>query len=519
MLRFLVAHVFLVLVSVESFSQVLNKTIPFNIGTAYLEPDGRDLSLKLNNDEFITLAKAKGGVMGTSSYVLEKFTKDFKSVFKVALTAELEEDFFKLTFYQNTLRLFSTIHDSRTLTSKCKIYDYAILDGKLIRDKIIAERSIGAWSPAIGKAVVEEDFTTAIASAQPRSFVTPLEYIYQVRFSPDQKKFILYIFDYSQKYLIAHATIFDQELNVLSKGMIPVDNNFINYGIYINNKGEQFILNVDRGGRIALIKYNMETKDNVFLDISSSSAKRYGFKVEFLNDDEVYVFNLASRSEAFAGVMYSKFNFNEKVVAKLNYHELSEGMIQTSTALRHSNSDFQGTDDWLNYVISDVYLNTYEKIIIVLEKQYIESAAFHYQSSTVSNADNWYEKSGRVITGPLMLFSFNKDDVLLWETYSLKEQSNDISAGILSASYAMNITDAGKIQMVYASGSKGLYNEINYMEFEEASGSRIKNIKIDNIEGLSVLKDYTVWFDDSFIVGARKGLFGNKSFLVRYNFQ
>ena len=118
-----------------------------------------------------------------------------------------------------------------------------------------------------------------------------------------------------------------------------------------------------------------------------------------------------------------------------------------------------------------------------------------------------------------MLFSFNKDDVLLWETYSLKEQSNDISAGILSASYAMNITDAGKIQMVYASGSKGLYNEINYMEFEEASGSRIKNIKIDNIEGLSVLKDYTVWFDDSFIVGARKGLFGNKSFLVRYNFQ
>jgi hypothetical protein len=519
MLRFLFIYGFLLLLGIETYSQILNKTIPFNVGTPYLEPDGRDLSLKLSNDTFVTLAKAKGGVMGPSNYVLEKFTKDLKSIFKVSVGAEFEEDFFKMTWHGNVLRLFAVIHDSRALVSKCKIYDFNVSDGKLLDSKIIAEKSVGAWTTAMGKAVVEEDFITAVASAQPRNFVTPLEYIYQIRYSPDQTKFVLYIFDYSQKYLIAQATVFDENLNVLSKGLVPIDNNFINYGIHLNNKGELFILNVDRGGRIALIKYNMETKDNVFLDISSSSAKRYGFKVRFLNDDEVYVFNLASRSDAFAGVMYSKFNFKNKLVDKLNYHDLSEGMVQTSTALRQNNSDFQAKDDWLNYVISDVYLNAYEKIIVVLEKQYIESAAFNYQASTVSNADNWYEKSGRVIAGPLMLFSFNADDVLLWETYSLKEQSNDISAGLLSASYAMNITDAGKIQMVFASGGKanGVYNEVNYMEFEEASGSRIKNVKLDNPDGLGVLKDYTVWFDDAFIVGARKGLFGNKSFLVRYN--
>ena len=154
MLRFLVAHVFLVLVSVESFSQVLNKTIPFNIGTAYLEPDGRDLSLKLNNDEFITLAKAKGGVMGTSSYVLEKFTKDFKSVFKVALTAELEEDFFKLTFYQNTLRLFSTIHDSIIVDTPSKNVDQI---GRLMFDSIEAV-------PALCKQVFGYDFSLPLTS-------------------------------------------------------------------------------------------------------------------------------------------------------------------------------------------------------------------------------------------------------------------------------------------------------------------------------------------------------------------
>ena len=321
--------------------------------------------------------------------------------------------------------------------------------------------------------------------------------------------------------MIAQATVYDQDLKVLSKGVVPIDKNFINYGLHINNKGELFILNVDRGGRIALIKYNMETKDNVFLDIASSASKRYSFRLKFLNDDVAYVFNLSSRAEKFSGVMYSKFNFNDKLVEKVNHQDLSEGMIQTATVLRQHNKDYEAVDDWLFYEISDVCINAYEKIIVVVEKRKIESAVFTYTTNSVAALDNWYEKAGRVLTGPLLLYSFNADDVLLWETYCLKKQSNDITAGLLSASYTMNITDKGKITMTYASSSSanGAYNEINYLEFEELSGSRIKNIKLENKEGLSLLKDYTVWFDNSFVVGTRKGLFGNKSFLVRYNLE
>jgi hypothetical protein len=31
------------------------------------------------------------------------------------------------------------------------------------------------------------------------------------------------------------------------------------------------------------------------------------------------------------------------------------------------------------------------------------------------------------------------------------------------------------------------------------------------------LKDYTIWFDDAVVMAARKGIFGKKSNLVRYN--
>lgn len=518
---FLVIILFFFCFTANSFAQGLNKTIGFSVATSYLEPDDRDLTLKVSDQEFISLAKVKGGIMGPSYYALEKYTKDLKLVFSEKVMFEPEEDFFKMVQHHDKLRLFSVVHNSRLETSQCKLYEFSIEKGHLLNTTVLLETKIGKWTSEMGKAGVEESFVSAIASSQPRNFVTPLDYTYQVNFSPDGQKFILYIFDYSQKYLIAQAKIYDQQLNVLSSGFVPIDNNFVNYGIHINNKGELFILNVDKGGRIALIKYNMETKDNVFLDISSSSSKRYGFKLKFLNDDEVYVFNLTSRSEQFAGVMYSKFDFKEQLIDKINYQELSEGMIQTSNVLRQHNKDYAAEDDWMHYVISDVFLNEYEKSIIVLEKQYIESAAFRYQSNTVSNLDDWYEKSGRVITGSLMLYSFNIQDVLLWETYCLKEQSNDLSAGVLSASYDMNITDSGKILMTYASAAKGngVYNEFNYLEFEELSGSRMKHLKLDNPEGLAMLKDYTVWFDDVLILGARKGLFGNKSFLFKYDIE
>lgn len=503
------------------FAQVFNKTVAFSIATPYLEPDGREVSLKVNDQEFITLAKVKGGFMGPSNYVLEKMTKDFKSIFKVNWVAEPEEDFFRLVLLKDKIRLFSVVHNSRTMTSQCKVYDFNLTDGALLDAKVIAEHAVKKWYSEPAKATVFESFNETIASGQPRGFVTPLDFIYRINFSPDQEKFILYIFDHSQKYLIAQATVFDNQLNTLSKGMVPIDNNFVNYGLHINNKGELFILNVDRVGRIALIKYNMETRDNIFLDISSSASKRYSFRLKFLNDDEVYVFNISSRSDKFSGVMYSKFNFRDKLIDKVNHHDLSEGMMQTSHVLRQNNKEYESSDDWMYYTISDVYLNAYEKIILIVEKQKIESTVFRYESNAVSNIDNWYEKSGRIIVGPLLLYSFNADDVLLWETYCMKNQSNDFSAGLLSASYSMRITDAGKILMTYAtcSSANGPYNEINYSEFEEASGSRIKNIKLENKDALGMLKDYTVWFDDALILGTRKGLFGNKSFLVRYNLE
>ncbi|MDF2455787.1 MAG: hypothetical protein K0R51_1780 [Cytophagaceae bacterium] len=510
---------FMILLTTQTFGQVLYKTTDFKIATPYLEPDGRDLAIKINEKEFISLAKVKGSIFGESIYQLEKYNRELEVLFSVPLKAPLEEDYFKMTLSGERLRLFAAVHNTRAFTTQCKVYEYSLADGSLLAEKVLHEFTVKPWSQDMSKAAVEESFLTAINSCQPRDFVTPLEYTYQIQFCPNNNKFILYIYDYSQKSLVAQAAIYDDELNLLAKGIVPIDNNFINYGLYLNNRGEVFILNADKAGRVALIRFNMETKDNVFLDIASSASRRYNFKLRFLNDDEVYIMNLSSRSNKLTGFMYSKFNFKEKAIDKINHHDLSEGLLQTSKILRSNNKSYSSEDDWENYNITDLFLNEYEKIIVVLEKQKIESAMFNFQPNTVNNAANWYEKAGRVNTGPIIMYSFNNEDMLLWENYHLKEQSNDLTAGILSASHAMTVTEDGKLLMTYASASNasGLYNEINYLLFEEASGSKLKNIKLDNKEGLSILKDYTIWFDDAVVMAARKGVFGKKSNLVRYN--
>lgn len=520
MQQFIWVAVFIIGLASQAPAQVLYKTTDFKISTPYLEPDGRDVALKVNEKEFISIAKVKGGIFGESVYQLEKYTRDLEVLFSVPVKMPFEEDFFKMTLFDDRVRLFTVVHNTRAFTSQCKVYEYSIVDGSLKGEKVLHEFKVNPWSQDIGKAMVEESFNTAINSSQPRDFVTPLEYTYQIQFSPNKGKFILYIYDYSQRNLLAQACIYDDELNLLTKGIVPIDNNFVNYGLYLNNRGEVFILNADKMGRVALIRYNMETKDNIFLDIASSASKRYNFKLRFLNDDEVYIMNLSARSNKLSGFMYSKFNFKEKSIDKINHHDLSEGLQQTSKILRSSNKSYAAEDDWENYNIADLYLNEYEKIIVVLEKQKIESPTFNFQPNTVNNVANWYEKTGKVNIGPMILYSFNNEDMLLWENYHLKEQSNDLTAGMLSSSHCMNITDDGKILVTYASASNatGLYNEINYLLFEEVSGSKLKNIKLQNEDGLSVLKDYTIWFDDAVVMGARKGVFGKKSNLVRYNY-
>jgi hypothetical protein len=511
----------LLFLNLEAFSQVLKTALPFSTATPFVDPDGRGVTLKLNADEFVVLSKVKGHLHGESTYQMEKYDKDLVQKFKTVLICPHEEDFKEMFFNGTDIILFSVVHDEAQKKAKIVAYTFDAVTGVKKADKVLHERIIGEWVDVQGKGAVKTNFTNEICSSLAKHFTTNFEYQYQIKYSPDKSKILIYIFDYGQKHLQTEIKLFDKTLKELQQGVIPIDNGFINYGIYPSNNGDMFILNSERTGRIVVIQYNINTKVNKLLDIQNASTNRSSLNLQVFSNSEVYISCINTASNKLAGVMYAKFDFKQNTVERLNFHDLSEGLQQTVQIMRSSNKNLIGQESWLNYEIVHFNVNEYEKIIMVLEKREITGVGSSYNNLSVNNPKNWAEKAVKVNTEGVLLFSFNKEDELLWENFYQKSQINDVLMGITGSSFSFNITDDGRLRMFYPSyeNTSGIYHIINFVEWDELTGNKTKDLKAPNDEGISMLTDYTVWWEDRVMVVGKKGLLGKKSFMHLYKLE
>ena len=507
--------------TLDAYTQVLKTTLPFSTATPFMEPDGRRLTVRMGEDEFVLLSKVKGGLNGESGYQLEKYDKNLGQKFKTPITCSSDEDYKELFYSGTDIILFSVFHSESQKKAKLMAYVFDAASGAKKSEKVLHEHTIGSWMDAQGKGAVKTTFDNEVISALSRNFTTYFEYQYQIRYSPDKSKILVYAFDYSQKNLMAEARLFDTQLNETLQGTFSIDNGFINYGIYPNNKGELYILNSDRTGRIVVVFYNMQTKVHKLLDIQNASTNRSSLTMQVIGDYDVYIACINTAAGKLAGVMYAKFDFKQNTVEKLNFHDISVGLQQTVQTMRSVNKNLSGQESWINYEIVNFSVNEYEKIILVLEKREISGAAYTYNSMGVINPKNWAEKTVKVNTEGVILFSFNKDDELLWENFYQKSQVNDVVMGTTGSSFAFNITDDGRIRMFYPSyeSSSGIYNVINYVEWDELTGNKTKEMKAPNDEGVSMITDFTVWWEDQVVVVGRKGLLGKKSYINLYKLE
>ena len=511
----------LLFLNLEAFSQVLKTALPFSTATPFIDPDGRKVSLKIGADDFVVLSKIKGNLQGESIYQLEKYDKDLTQKFKVLLNCPSEEDFKRMLFNGKDILLFSVLHNESQKKSTLVAYIFDATTGEKKSQKTLNEQTVGDWMEVQGKGAVKTTFDNEICSSLSKNFTTNFDYQYQIRFSPDESKILMYIFDYGKKALQVEVKVFDNNLNELHQGILSIDNGFINYRIYISNKGDVFILNSERTGRIVVIQYDFVTKSSKLLDIQNANTNRASLNLKVFSDDQVYISCINTADNKLAGVMYAKFDFKQNTIERLNFHDLSEGIKQTVQIMRSSNKNLVGGENWMNYEIVKFEVNQFEKIIIVLEKREISGAGYTYNNLSVNNPKNWVEKAVKVNTEGVLLFSFNKDDELLWENFYQKSQVNDVVMGMTASSFSFNVTDDGRLRMFYPSyeNTSGIYNVINYIEWDELTGIKTKEMKAPNDEGVSMLKDYTVWWEDRVMVVGRKGLLGKKSFMHLYKLE
>ncbi|HSZ25721.1 MAG TPA: hypothetical protein VK766_08395 [Cytophagaceae bacterium] len=502
-----------------SFGQSVLLSQEFSLGSPFNEPDGRNDITKINTTDIVTIAKVKGNISGKSDFLLERFDENMKSVWKTPLQVEVSEDFKELYFNAKDIVLLSVIHNEKEKKTKLEAYGYDINTGAKIWTKELDTYNVGDWDNHPHKGKVKESFTDIVCEHSNSNFVTPFEYKYNINFSPDGEKFISYVYNYGEKSLTASVSIYDKSCNLIAKGKVSIDDNYVNHGIYINNEGKIFIINANQTGKLNFIRYDLTSKEFDVLELPGSNFVKDDFQIFFLSDNEVYVACTEQLNGIMMGVMYTKFDFKTNEVIKSVFESINGNSGAKIVEMRKNNKAMKGEEDWKNYDITHFIVDKNETVTIILEKHSLYADGYPHIERGVFDASHKVEVNGHVQAEGIILFNFTKNGTLEWIQYIPKNQIYPASDGLNTISFVLDKNSKNQYRFLFATSENmdSFLNTINMISFDKSSGKKIQEIKLPNNDKLLLVREYTIWNnDDTCIIVGKKGLLGKSSSMVKY---
>ncbi len=511
-----------ILASANLFSQTLITTKDFSLGSPFNEPDGRNDIVKVSATDIVTLAKAKGSISSKSDFVLERFGQDLNSLWKTPLQVEGYEDYKELYYNGKEVIILSVVHNEKEKKTKLEAYGFDANTGTKSWTKELESYVVGDWDNHPHKGKVKESFIDLICEHVNSNFVTPIEYKHNINFSPNGEKFVSYVFNYGEKSLTASVCVYDKTCNLLVKGKVSIDDNYVNHGIYVNNEGKTFIVNANYSGTMNIIKYDLTTKEFDVLELPGSNFLKDDFQVSFFTDDEVYIACTEQLNGTMMGVMYTKFDFKTKSIVKSVFEAINGTTGSTILAMRKANKLMKGEEDWKNYDITNFIVEKNEDVTIVLEKRSLYADGYPHIERGVFDASHKVEINGHIQAEGIIIFNFGKGGILDWVQYIPKNQVYSASDGLNTISFVMDKSGKNNYRIIYASSENldSFINSINVIAFEKSTGKKVFEGKLPNNDKILFVREYTTWFEDgSFVVVGKKGLLGKASSILKYKLQ
>lgn len=510
-----IALVFFAFTPILLFSQSLVKTEPFSL-RSYVEPDYFKRLIEVE-DGFVTVAKVKGNEFGSSEYMLERYNLELEKQWQTELELNKYDNITGLYYTGGNIHLLVNEHNDNDKLSFLLLKSFNPEKGNLQTSDTLFSEEIQPWNDYLGKGTVKQTFNSAVASKQTNGYVTPLEYRYKITLSPDSNKVMVYRFDYSQKTLYSDIKVFDNNFNLLQRGKIPVDHSYLAYEYMVNNQGEIYISKANRFGRVALIKYNLETLEFKMLNIEISNYQRDNLKLFMKEDNVVYLAKLNKSRQVLKAISFAIFDFNTMLVDQYNFYEFEES-FKKEIVKAEEESGLKIEEEFKNFSITDFWVSADSNITVIIEEEELRSTNFEYNSESVENHEAWLPEMAQVRTGTLVMYHIDAKKDLLWKSYIIKNQVTDISDGLNSVSYLLK-KDEDKIKLLFCSSGNGLLlNELNYFEIEKATGLFLTNKVVENPDKLVPLLPYFYWKDKNLILVGKKGLVGKNTFLAKYKF-
>lgn len=490
----------------------------FRLTSPFSEPDGRNDVVKITSSDFVTIAKVKGSQSGKSDFMIERYDADLKVFWQVPVSVESSEDFKEMYYNGKELVILSVIHKEAEKKTKLVAYAFDVNDGRKLWVKELESFDVGDWEMHPHKGKVKESFVDVVCEHANQDFITPFEYKHNIQFSSNQSKFVSYVYNYGEPSLTASVSVYDNAGNLLKRGKISIDNDYTNYGIYVNNDGLVYILNANNIGKVNLIQYNLDTKDFDLLDLPSSNFMKDDFHVHFKNNNVVFVANSEVKDGKIYGVMYSQFNFNTKKVDFSFYEEFGAEFKSKIINERKNNKQIKGEEDWLDYDITHFLVDTNDEVILVLEKRTLHADGYPHVGRSTFDKSHKVELTGHVQAETVIFAAFNKAGGLKWKNFILKNQVYPASDGLNTISFVLHDKDPSDLHFIYASSENldGSLHGLNLLSVNKESGTVSKKT-LPNENKLTLVKDYSHFMEDkSLILVGKKGLLGKASMIVKY---
>ncbi len=522
-MKFIFTFLFVFLIGVlnisNGFSQAIEYSKEFRLGSPNSEPGGKRDVVLLDNHDFVTLSKISGSAKKTT-FALARYNERFESQWSVEITAESSEEYKDLFYNGKDLVLLTVVHLELQSKTSLNAYGYDPQSGTKRWAKELETYQVGKWEDNPHKGKVKETFLDVICEHTNAPYITPFEYKHHLCFSPDGKKFVSYVYNYGERALTAYVNVYDISCNKIKSGKVGIDNDYTSYGLFINNKVELFILNANNGGKVNFIKLDLDTKDFSIIELPANSAQKDDFHVQFLSDDKVLVGNTALNYKgAFSGVMYSVFDFISQKVEKSIFKEYDASMKAKHVEARKAHKSIKDEENWLDYDLTHVNLEEDGQILFVLEKRSLHAEGYPHIARGTFDKSHVVSLDGHVQAEGIILMSFNAKDELAWYVYHPKNQVYPAADGLNSISFALDNMQKDQIRLLYAysEGFDASLHNLHYISYDRNTGKLLSDKLLPNQEKLVLVRDYTLWPQrDRLVLVGRKGLLGKTSVIVLY---
>lgn len=497
------------------FGQI-QKSVPFDL-KGPVDADYMDHSFWIGND-ICTISRIQGKQNRTSSYAVVRYNEYLTQVWRSSVSISENEDL--LSFFELDNSVFVLINGYNPETKKAYITRAEIFKqtGDWLKTDTVISETIKPWLSRESKATVKQTFQNAILSIQYKDYVVPLEYRYNVEISPDSSKLMIFRYDYGQKNLWVKAKVYDRKFNIFEEGEVPVDDHYICYGMGVNNDAEVILYKANEVGKVVTVRFHLATEDFKYVSLYTANSTRDNLTLWQQDLDHLFVAKLNRKNESFVGVTFSRFNFLKEKVDDTRFQAFEstfkDELIKQMKKERIPNLD----DNWYHYELTDFFIDNDSNRIILVEERNIISTDFEYEPEAVERQDGWIPKIGRIKAGALIMFVFDKDNKFIYKYGLVKNQDIDATDGLNTISYTANhLSEEGILQLVMAEeGGSTTLNQIRFMELDYVRGEVKKDYKLNNPEKLVMIRPFTLFKDGHMYFVGKKGVFGKKSFFVKY---